>query len=204
LNLKRILLWFLFPYVMVFVEWRKANILLKVYGSFSAGVILLMIIVAITQNSEQPTSEVKKDQKAMKKVEQKIDAPLYPDDVIDTIEKLKEPGMSKVDKYSLFEQKLIGLIPTEKEMEQHKKIVLDAYKVLSFEGINKLDDDILLKQIYSARMVDRYFSFEEVSNPAGLFAFNYIQIAKDAYRDILEKENYEINKSTMDKHFNNM
>jgi hypothetical protein len=189
---------------MVFVEWRKANILLKVYGSFSAGVILLMIIVAITQNSEQPTSEVKKDQKAMKKVEQKIDAPLYPDDVIDTIEKLKEPGMSKVDKYSLFEQKLIGLIPTEKEMEQHKKIVLDAYKVLSFEGINKLDDDILLKQIYSARMVDRYFSFEEVSNPAGLFAFNYIQIAKDAYRDILEKENYEINKSTMDKHFNNM
>ncbi len=204
MNLKRILLWFLFPYVMVFVEWRKANILLKVYGSFSAGVILLMIIVAITQNSEQPTSEVKKDQKAMKKVEQKIDAPLYPDDVIDTIEKLKEPGMSKVDKYSLFEQKLIGLIPTEKEMEQHKKIVLDAYKVLSFEGINKLDDDILLKQIYSARMVDRYFSFEEVSNPAGLFAFNYIQIAKDAYRDILEKENYEINKSTMDKHFNNM
>ena len=198
MDLKRILLWLMFPYVMVFVEWRKAHIALKIYGCFSVGVILLMIVSAIAANNQIQTTQ------QVKKIEQQTDAPLYPDDVIDTIEKLKEPGMSKVDKYSLFEQKLIGLIPTENEMERHKKIVLDAYKVLSFEGINKIDDDILLKQIYSARMVDRYFSFEEVSNSAGLFAFNYIQIAKDAYRDILEKENYEINKNTMDKHFNNM
>jgi hypothetical protein len=53
-DLKRILLWFLFPYVMVFVEWRKANKILKVYGLFCASIILLGIIAV---NSPDPAIE---------------------------------------------------------------------------------------------------------------------------------------------------
>ncbi len=54
MDLKRILLWFLFPYVMVFFEWKKANKILKVYGLFCASIILLGIIAV---NSPDPAIE---------------------------------------------------------------------------------------------------------------------------------------------------
>ena len=54
MDLKRILLWLIFPYVMVFVEWRKANKILKVYGLFCASIILLGIIAV---NSPDPSIE---------------------------------------------------------------------------------------------------------------------------------------------------
>jgi hypothetical protein len=159
----------------------------------------MFIFVLAVATSDTPV----KTKGNIEQSQEHVSVTLYPDSVISTIEKLKEPGMSKVDKYSMFEQKLIGLNPTEKEMEQHKKIVTDAYAILSFEDVVKLEESTLLKQIYSARIVDRYYSSNDALNPIGLFAFNYLQIAKDAYRGILEKENYIINKSTMDKHYKN-
>lgn len=202
MDVKRILGWLFIPFVMVFIDWKRAHVALKIYGVFSASVFAIMIIAAIASDEPVETKEQTKVQSQEVKVVK--ETPLYPEDVLDMVEKLKEPGMSKIDKYAMFEQKLIGLKPTEKEMEKHKKIILDAYQILTFEGINKLTDETLLKQIYSARIVDRYYSFDEVANPTGLFAFNYLQIAKDAYRKILEQENYDINKRTMDKHYNNM
>jgi hypothetical protein len=166
--------------------------------------VLFAILAVVAVSSEEPQikkSEVVQKQKTI--IAQKA-KPLYPDEVLDTIEKLKEPGMSKVDKYTFFEQRLIGLKPTEKEMLKHLEIVKAAYSKVTFDGVQKIDDETILKQIYSARMVDVYYATDEVSNPTGLFAFNYIQIAKDAYRGILERENYDINKMTMDNHFNNM
>ncbi len=65
MDVKRILGWLLFPYIMVFIDWKRSNILLKIYGSFSAGVILIAIITINSPDesikTQEQTKEVKKE-----------------------------------------------------------------------------------------------------------------------------------------------
>lgn len=207
MTLLKVIGWLSVPYVMIVLQWKKLNTVVKIVGSIYA-VISLLIFIGALFSPEQPSTEQVQTESVPKETttvaEDTKPFTLYPDTLLKEIEKLKEPGMSKVDKYTMFEQNLVGLNPTEKEMLEHKKIVIDAYKQLSFDTIQTIDDETILKQIYSARIVDKYFSFDDASNSTGLFAFNYLQIAKDAYRGILEKENYNINKKTMDNHYGNM
>jgi hypothetical protein len=63
----RIIGWLLVPYVMVFVDWKRAHVLLKIYGVFAAFFMFLSVIVAATMDDTQtttkpkPTATVKKE-----------------------------------------------------------------------------------------------------------------------------------------------
>jgi hypothetical protein len=205
MSTKRILGWIFIPFVMLILEWKNIGKPLKVYGIMCYVLFWAVFIVLVVNSDVENTSNNEENTKPTKKIEQETKPyVLYPSSIIESIKSLTEPGMSNVDKYTMFEQKLIGLEPTKKDVEEHLKIIKKAYNQLSYESIKTKNKELLLKEIYSARIIDRFYAFNEVSNPTGLFAFNYLQIAKDAYRDILVKENYEINKKTMDNHFSNM
>jgi hypothetical protein len=196
MSFKRILGWLIAPFIMVIIDWKRVGILLKLYGGAWLFIILIGVVAVATADPE----ELNKKQ-AVTKAQKTV---LYPDSILKSISEINKTTVSKNEKYAQFEQKMIGLKPTKTEMDNHLKIIKSAYNKLTFEAIQTIDDDTLLKQIYSARIVDNYYNFDDPSNPTGLFAFNYIQIAKDAYRDILQLEQYDINKNTMDKHFENM
>lgn len=64
MDVKRILGWLFIPYVMVFIDWKRAHVALKIYGVFSASVFAIMIIAAIASDepveTKEQTKEVKK------------------------------------------------------------------------------------------------------------------------------------------------
>jgi hypothetical protein len=197
----RIIGWVLVPYVMVFLDWKRAHVLLKIYGSICAFFFIISVLVALTADEEKSTS---KDEKEIVKKTEQTNKPLYPQNVLDQIKSLNSSSVEKSERFKEFEMSLINLNPTKSEVEEHLKIIKDAYQKMTYESVSKIDDETILKQIYSASIVDDFYSFDDPDNATGLFAFNYFQIAKDAYRGILQKEAYEINKSTMDKHYKNM
>lgn len=44
----RIIGWVLVPYVMVFLDWKRAHVLLKIYGSICAFFFIISLLVALT------------------------------------------------------------------------------------------------------------------------------------------------------------
>ena len=68
MSFKRILAWIIIPYVMIFIEWKKVNVFLKIYGSAAALFFFIFVSAGIyvgfneplTQQTTTVKSEVKK------------------------------------------------------------------------------------------------------------------------------------------------
>jgi Na+-transporting methylmalonyl-CoA/oxaloacetate decarboxylase gamma subunit len=66
----RIIAWLLVPYIMVFVDWKRSHVLLRIYGGFSAFFVFFFLLISVivaatmdemTTEKPKPTVEVKKE-----------------------------------------------------------------------------------------------------------------------------------------------
>jgi hypothetical protein len=210
MDVKRVILWLLFPYVMVFVDWKNANVFLKVYGLFSAGIIFLSLILAVTTDQSTikkptPNIEIKKEPAKPKVVKENQIYPLRILKAINDLEISKEP---KKTRYVLFDQevgKVIPYKPSDKDLKFYTKFVLNDYEKISLDYIQGLSDSDLLKIIYRNRPVDLYFAYREIyDSPLGGVAYNIIQIAREQYEGTLTPKLYDVYKQTLDGHYKNM
>jgi hypothetical protein len=153
-------------------------------GSF----IFLIVLISILGSSDSEDSV-------------KQAAILYPDSIVTSISEANTSKASGIERYETFEMAtLLGLQPTEEDMLLHKKVLLDAYAAGDYNNIRSLSPERLLKLVYSARIVDKYFVLTKNGNdPLAQVSFDVFQISRDAYRGNLEDPFYESNLSQINK-----
>lgn len=68
MDFKRIFYWLFFPFIMVFVEWKRINKILRIYGIFT--VLFVCFVITVIATVDPSTLE-----EANKKVEKKSEKP---------------------------------------------------------------------------------------------------------------------------------
>ncbi len=168
-------------------------------------VFFIIVISAVVSVLEESDTTVTKKQEA---VEVKKEREVYPALILKAIKNLETSKETKTVRYQLFDQEVIKVIqykPTDEDLEFYKKFVFADYEKMTFDYVQTLNDEELLKIIFRNRPVDLYYVHREMyGDPLGGLAYNVIQIAKEQYEGTLNQENYDIFKMTMDKHFENI
>jgi hypothetical protein len=196
----RLLFWIIAPFIMIFIRFKHLDWKGKSLGIVYSFLFLLIVLISVTPDPNQTTIQNTSEQKQETKTTSPV---LYSKTVLDAIEKAKNSKENKINRYSSYElSTMLGLKPTEEEMNMHKKVLLTAYQNKEHLNIKSLTDDTLLKLAFSARMVDKYHVIIKNENdPLASFAFDFFQITKDAYRNILEDTFYQANLRQLDKKF---
>lgn len=202
LKVLRIIGWVFIPYIMIFISWKSLNRDQKVFGIIWA--VVSLIIVVSSGGDDSSTSSVKTENKTKIETAQVKPVTLYSKSLLTTIDTLSKKSTKRNEKYKEYETALVGLTPSKEDMTAHFEVILKNYKSLTYKTFESVSEQEILKSIYSARVVERFYvTKKDTANPKAEFAQYMFQVYRDGYRGELKQADFDSNKSKLDKAFSN-